>query len=508
MVSLKSKFDDTNKSTDSLVIIENSLRVGILRLGSNVSDKTFFARKETMTLSTCQAILIRNEATSRVFRQTLKPHLRFISSLARLSRWLPETKHEPALPKTEEARRERLRPILNFWGMSHSSFHEPSVLLTASQLTSILELPLPGEPQFEETKPILQSLYTAANVMVEKNHGDKVHYRGLLEFSNICQCDCNYCGIRKSRHQPRFTLNESEIIQAAKWSAAKGYGSIMLQSGEVVTPQRLKLLCKVVRQIVNETDMGVSLSVGELPDEYYQELRQAGAKRYLLRIETSNPILFASLHPSAQTLESRLDRLRALRRCGFMVGTGIMIGLPGQTMVDLANDLLFFKQEDIDMIGMGPYIWQRGTPTGEVWESQHADVAQAYRDREAQTATEEQLTLLDRYGAGRFELSTRMIALARLLCGDVNIAATTALQTLHPTGREIALMRGANILMPILTPKVRRENYQLYEGKVCVDESAKQCRSCLELRVAAAGKRIAYKEHGDPPHAKRRMQLS
>lgn len=261
-----------------------------------------------------------------------------------------------------------------------------------------------------------------------------------------------------------------------------------------------------MKHITEETGMGVSLSVGELSDEYYQKLFEAGAKRYLLRIETSNPKLFATLHPPDQTFEARLDRLRALKRTGFMLGTGVMIGLPGQTREDLADDLLFFQREQVDMIGTGPYILQRGTPTGEVWEKLYPKLSRAIRGKEDKTATAEELQILDTHHAAMFELTTRMVALARLLLGDVNIAATTALQTIHPTGREVALMRGANIMMPILTPTDHRVHYQLYEGKVCVDESAKQCRSCLEGRVAAAGKRIAYGEHGDPPHYLRTKQ--
>ena len=278
----------------------------------------------------------------------------------------------------------------------------------------------------------------------------------------------------------------------------------MLQSGEVQTKKRLNFLCRIVRQIVEETNLGVSLSTGELPDDYYKQLREAGAKRYLLRIETSNPELFAKFHPESQTFEARLDRLRALKKYGFMVGSGIMIGLPGQTREDLANDLLFFHKEDVDMIGMGPYILQRGTPTGELWEATHPDLFAAVAARDANQATREQLHLLDTHNAAMFELTTRMIALSRILMKDVNIAATTALQTIHPTGREVALMRGANILMPILTPTSHRAHYQLYEGKVCTDESASQCSACLSGRVLSAGKRIGYDEHGDPPHALRR----
>lgn len=185
---------------------------------------------------------------------------------------------------------------------------------------------------------------------------------------------------------------------------------------------------------------------------------------------------------------------------------GVMIGLPGQTIQDLANDLLFFQRESVDMIGMGPYILQRGTPTADLWIQEHRDLAQAILAKDNNEATSEQIELLDIHAAQMFELTTRMVALSRLLMGDINIAATTALQTIHPTGREVCLMRGANILMPILTPTEQRASYQLYEGKVCVEESAKQCKSCLELRVAAAGKQIAYAEHGDPPHFLRRKQ--
>jgi len=363
------------------------------------------------------------------------------------------------------------------------------------------------EKGWQETADIRHALYTAANVLATRYFDDKVHYRGLLEFSNICRNDCNYCGIRKSfKKVQRYQLDEATILQVAHWAAERQYGSIMLQSGEVQTPQRLRFLCRVIERIVQETGLGVSLSVGELPDADYELLRKAGAKRYLLRIETSNPKLYAQLHPPEQTFEARLDRLRALKRTGYMVGTGVMIGVPNQTLTDLANDLLFFQREGVDMIGMGPYILQRGTPTGDDWALEHDDLSRAVVAKENKTATPEQLHLLDIHAARMFEITTRMVALSRILLGNVNIAATTALQTIHPTGREVALMRGANILMPILTPTTHRAHYQLYEGKVCLEESAQQCRSCLELRVAAAGKRIAYGEHGDPPHAVERFQ--
>lgn len=429
----------------------------------------------------------------------------------RISPWLPLTKNEPHLPTSQTELTERIRPLANLWGLGDNflTLDTPNYSLNKDQLLSVLSLPLPGEPGWNdpEQTQILQGLYTAANVVCTTHHQDKVHYRGLLEFSNICRANCNYCGIRRSMHlEERYTLDEDTIMEVAKWSAERGYGSIMLQSGEVPTQKRTDFVAKMISRIVDETGLGVSISVGELPDHFYQQLKEAGAKRYLLRIETSNPELFAKLHPPNQTFEKRLDRLRSLKRHGYMVGTGVMIGLPGQTREDLANDLLFFVEEDVDMIGMGPYIFQRGTPVGDWWEQENPLLSEA--TRQGEKATPEQVEVLDKHAAAMFELTTRMVALARITMGDVNVAATTALQTIHPTGREVALMRGANILMPILTPTIHRANYQLYEGKVCIDESAKQCRSCLELRVGAAGKRIAYGEQGDPPHYTKKLQTA
>lgn len=157
---------------------------------------------------------------------------------------------------------------------------------------------------------------------------------------------------------------------------------------------------------------------------------------------------------------------------------------------------------------MGPYILQRGTPTGELWEAAHPDLSAAVAAKDANQASRDHLRLLDTHNAAMFDLTTRMLALTRILLKNVNIAATTALQTMHPTGREVALMRGANILMPILTPTSHREHYQLYEGKVCLDESASQCSACLQTRVLSAGKKIGFDEHGDPPHALERLQLA
>ena len=470
----------------------------------------------------CSLHIARTTTNGRLLRRWgaigihFRSHLTVVTkhATASPSSLLPGTKDEPRLPRTTEEIVHCLQPLTEFWGLE-PPMKKDQLLFSASpnchQLVKTLSLPLPGEPGYddESTRAILRALYLSGNLISTKYHDDKVHYRGLLEFSNICRCNCNYCGIRKSFKVPyRYTLDEDTILETAKWCAEKRYGSIMLQSGEVQSKKRLKFLCHVIRRIVSETNLGVSLSVGELPDDYYHQLREAGAKRYLLRIETSNPDLFARFHPSSQTFTNRLDRLRALKAIGFQVGTGIMIGLPGQTREDLANDLLFFEREDVDMIGMGPYILQRGTPTGELWKATHPELVEAVAAKDVNQASAEQLRLLDTHNAAMFDLTTRMIALARILLKNVNIAATTALQTMHPTGREVALMRGANILMPILTPTSHRAHYQLYEGKVCLDESAAQCSACLQTRVMSAGKRIAYDEHGDPPHALQRMMAT
>ena len=488
----------------------------------NIIKTTELNKYEVLLRPTNLSKMINAVMMRRILHKSIKPRL-FASShdfpglpfshrshtTERISPLLPLTKDEPHLPKSDIELQERIRPLADLWGIEASFLNADTPLfrLDKNQLLSILTLPLPGESGWgeDEVSSILKGLYTMANSVCTKHHGDKVHYRGLLEFSNICRSNCNYCGIRRSmKLHERYTLDEDTIMEVAKWSADRGYGSIMLQSGEVSTKKRVDFVSKVIRRIVEETGMGVSISVGELPDRYYQQLKEAGAKRYLLRIETSNPELFAKLHPPNQTFEKRLDRLRSLRRHGYMVGTGVMIGLPSQTREDLAEDLLFFAREDVDMIGMGPYIFQRGTPVGDWWEKDNPLLSGA--TRQGDNATPEQIEVLDKHAAAMFELTTRMVALARITMGDVNVAATTALQTIHPTGREVALMRGANIMMPILTPTIHRANYQLYEGKVCIDESAKQCRSCLELRVGAAGKRIAYGEQGDPPHATRRLK--
>lgn len=322
----------------------------------------------------------------------------------------------------------------------------------------------------------------AAEKVLLQHCGDAVSLRGLIEFSNYCVSDCLYCGIRKSNHAPqRYMLSMDEVLAAARQIAELGYGSLVLQSGERQDARFVEFVAEAVQAIKQGTrsarlpdGLGITLCVGEQSRESYARFFEAGAHRYLLRIETSSPELFARIHPPTQNFEHRVACLKTLRDVGFMVGTGVMIGLPGQTVDHLVDDLLFFRDMDVDMIGMGPYI-------------PHAQAALPGND-DIPSVPE------------RLGLALRMIAAARLLLRDVNIAATTALQAIAPDGREQGLRFGANVIMPQVTPQQVRRNYTLYDGKPCLDDSAGQCAACLTHRIHGVGRRIAHDQWGDSLH--------
>ncbi|MFP4614057.1 MAG: [FeFe] hydrogenase H-cluster radical SAM maturase HydE [Spirochaetaceae bacterium] len=333
-------------------------------------------------------------------------------------------------------------------------------------------------------------LAAAADETMRTEVGDTVRFRGLLEFSNVCRADCLYCGIRRSnRTVDRYTLSKADVLAAARHCAEAGYGSLTLQAGERRDAAFVAYVCRLLERIKTETrspalpqGLGITLSVGEQSPEVYRRFYESGAHRYLLRIETSSPELFARIHPPGQRYADRRAALRAVRDAGFQVGTGVMIGLPGQTAADLAADIRFFATEGVDMIGMGPYLPHAETPMG----------------RGRRLSEEERLQLLDR--------TLRMIALTRIVLGDVNIAATTALQTLDGFGRERALRGGANVVMPVVTPVSVRSGYQLYDGKACVGEDPLTCAGCVSDRVAWTGRPVGTNEWGDAPHFARRKQ--
>lgn len=328
-----------------------------------------------------------------------------------------------------------------------------------------------------------EPIYAAALEVKRRTIGRRVSIRGLLEIGNVCRKNCFYCGIRRGNEAVhRYRLETGEILAAARWAYEAGYGNLVIQSGEIASEENATYIEEILRKIREFAgdEYGITLSLGEQDEATYQRWRNAGAHRYLLRIETSNPELYASLHPVDHSWEERRDCLRALRRCGYQVGTGIMCGLPGQTAADLADDISFFVTEDIDMIGMGPYIPHPATPLGAGVEWTPAKAEE------------------------RLEAGLRMIAVARLVLHDVNIASATALQALSPDGRERGLLAGANVIMPNITDATYRADYQLYPGKPCIGESAALCRGCIDRRVKSIGEAIAWGERGDSRHWERR----
>jgi len=342
-----------------------------------------------------------------------------------------------------------------------------------------------------EDKSELDLLKAAAYETMKKYVGEKVYLRGLIEFSNFCINDCFYCGIRKSNKKvPRFILSRKEIIDSAIWCANKGYGSVVLQSGERKDEAFVNFVEECIREIkkatISETlpnGLAITLCVGELSYNQYQRLFDAGAHRYLLRIETTNKDLFKKYHPENQSFEKRVECLNMLKDIGYYVGTGVMIGLPEQTLEDLANDLIFFKEMDVDMIGMGPYLMHLNTPMN------------IYKD------------YFFKNHKNIYKLSLKMIAIARLFLKDINIASTTALQAMFPWGREEGLLFGANVIMPNLTPIDARKNYELYNGKPCLDEFQGDCFKCITARIESTGRKVALNEWGDSIHYLARNRL-
>ncbi|MEG1949919.1 MAG: [FeFe] hydrogenase H-cluster radical SAM maturase HydE [Odoribacter sp.] len=332
-----------------------------------------------------------------------------------------------------------------------------------------------------------EKLFAYTGKLRDQKIGNGVYLRGLIEISNVCSKDCLYCGIRKSNSKAeRYSLSDQEIIESAAFAFKNRYGSIVLQGGERTDQPfilRIEKLLQEIKQISNN-QLGITLSLGEQTEETFKIWKQAGAHRYLLRIETSNEELYRKIHPNdaLHNFHTRLDCLRLLQKCGYQTGTGVMIGLPFQTIDDLANDLLFLQSMDIDMVGMGPYLEHRDTP---LWQ---------YRDR-----------LLPQ--KERLQLSLRMVSCLRLLMPDINIAATTALQAIDPAGREKALSIGANVIMPNITPTTNRANYKLYENKPGMDEGAEASTRKLIESIRKSGGEVKLGEWGDSQHFQCRLSI-
>ncbi|MBC8078982.1 MAG: [FeFe] hydrogenase H-cluster radical SAM maturase HydE [Gorillibacterium sp.] len=309
------------------------------------------------------------------------------------------------------------------------------------------------------TPELKKRLFHLADETRKRHYNKSVFMRGLIEFSNFCKQDCTYCGIRRSNSDvDRYRLTEEEIMECAEEGYELGYRSFVLQSGEDFRFTE-QLMISIVTSLKNRfPDVAITLSVGERSEAFYRALYNAGTDRYLLRHETASRSLYESLHPG-MSYDNRMNCLRTLKDIGYQVGAGFMVGLPGQTPLHLAEDLLFLKEFHPEMIGIGPFIPHSATP-------------------------------LKGAVGGNVEDTLVMVAMARLFVPDALMPATTAMGTLDPTGREKALKAGANVVMPILSPLKVREKYALYENKICTGDEASHCRNCIEMRIVAAGYEI------------------
>jgi biotin synthase len=356
-------------------------------------------------------------------------------------------------------------------------------ILNKSELTRddiIFLLGLTGEDE--------KQLFRHASQIKEENIGNTVYLRGLIEMSNVCAKDCLYCGIRNSNSDTnRYSLSEEEVLQAIRFAHENRYGSVAIQSGELTGKGFTDKINRIIQQSNQQTngEIGITLSCGEQTEEIYRQWFESGAHRYLLRIESATEELYYRIHPNDEnhSFAKRMDALKTLKKIGYQVGTGVMVGLPFQTIEHLADDLLFMRTFDIDMCGMGPYIEHKDTPL--------------YEHKDSLIPLQE-----------RFRLTLRMIAILRIMMPDINIAATTALQTIDKIGREKAIQLGANILMPNITPGKYRDSYALYENKPCTDENADDCKNCIDVRVHLVNHKVSYAAWGDSKHFKKPSKVS
>ena len=310
-------------------------------------------------------------------------------------------------------------------------------------------------------------LFKEADRVRRENVGDEVHLRGLIEFSNICKRQCKYCGLRSPNKQiERYRLSKEEIVFTAQNAVNLGYRTVVLQSGEDDYFDTDKM-CEIIREI-KKLDVALTLSIGEKTYDEYKAFKESGADRYLLRIETTDRKLYEDMHPGAD-IENRFRCLYDLKKLGYETGTGCLVGLPNQTIESLAGDILFFKELDADMVGIGPFIPHNETPLND-----------------AET--------------GDFWLALKVMALTRINLPNINIPATTAMETINPNGRIIALQSGANVVMPNVTSTEYRAKYEIYPGKICINDQPEQCRGCIEGKIKSIGRTVSkdygFRKHG------------
>ncbi len=305
-----------------------------------------------------------------------------------------------------------------------------------------------------------EEIFVFADKVRKKFVGDGILLRGIIEFSNHCRNSCFYCGLNKNnRKLQRYRLTQEEILRSVKFLAEQKIKTVVLQSGEEDGLDSF-WLAEVISRIKREFDLAITLCVGERPQDDYKLWKNSGADRYLLKIETTNEKLYTSLHPQ-MSFANRLKCLKGLCDLGFQVGSGNIIGLKNQTLADIAQDIIFFKSQDLDMIGIGPFI-------------PHSQ------------------TELSGHGHGDVGLTLRTLALTRIVCRNAHIPATTALASLNKDYRLQGLRAGANVLMPNFTPMDYKELYEIYPGKKCLTEFADTCVSCMAQKATAINRYIDY----------------
>lgn len=301
-------------------------------------------------------------------------------------------------------------------------------------------------------------LFSLADKTREEYVGDEVHLRGLIEFSNICKRQCKYCGLRcEDKFIDRYRISKENIISYAEHAVNMGYKTIVLQSGEDEY-YNTDLMCEIIAGI-KKLGVALTLSIGEKTYEEYKAFKEAGADRYLIRIETTDKTLYNQMHPNMD-FYNRVRCLKDLGRLGYEVGTGCLVGLPNQTIESLADDILFFKEINADMVGIGPFIPHPHTP-------------------------------LKDSATGSFTLALKVMALTRILLKDINIPATTAMETLNPNGRIIALQSGANVVMPNVTTTEYRAKYEIYPNKICINENPDKCKGCISAKIQSIGRTVS-----------------
>ncbi len=317
-----------------------------------------------------------------------------------------------------------------------------------------------------------QTLFDKANAVRKQYVGDEVHLRGLIEFSNICRNNCLYCGIRRGNSNVcRYRMSEEEIIETAKKAVQLGFQTIVMQSGEDMYYDASRM-CRII-EAIKKFDVALTLSIGERPYAEYKAFKDAGADRYLMRIETTNKELYHKLDPK-MSWQYRYECLLALKELGYELGSGIMVGLPEQTIESIAEDLLFLEKLGVDMAGIGPFIPHPETP-------------------------------LAKEKGGTLNLALRTMATMRLMLPDINIPATTAMESLAPDGRIKALKAGANVVMPNVNEGEYRKLYELYPNKICVNDTPTHCRSCIALKILSIGRTLGTGKGG---HQDKRVRNS